>query len=299
MDHLRAMRVFMHAAEEGGFSGAARRQRISPTAVSRLIGALEDHLGAQLFVRTTRVVRLTEAGERYYEDCRKILAEIEEADDAARGQHIAPRGELTVTAPAMFGRMFVLPVILEYLAQNPEVRVRSVFVDRAVNLIEEGIDVAIRIGELDDSSLRARRVGAVRHVICGSPDYFRQHGAPTTPEELGRHSIVGVSGPYSPTEWRFSHQGEASKVVVTPRLTTVSNDAAIEAVLRGLGVTRVISYQVGPQLAEGLLRTVLSPFEPNPMPIHVLHAGGPRTAAKVRAFVDLAVANLRRNPLLT
>lgn len=298
MDGLQAMRVFVQVADAGGFSEAARRRRLSPTAVSRIIGALEAHLGAQLFARTTRVVRLTEAGHRYYEDCRRILAEIEEAEDAARGQHAAPKGELTVTASAMFGRMFVLPIIFEYLARHPSVRVRSVFVDRTVNLVDEGIDVAIRIGELGDSSLRATRVGAVRHVVCGSPAYLRRTGEPLTPADLGQHDIVGVAGPYSPTEWRFSEVGQLRTVSVSPRLTTVTNDAAIEAALQGHGLTRVISYQIGPHLAEGALRTVLTDFEPAPMPIHVLHAGGPRVSAKVRAFVDLAVSRIRAKALL-
>ena len=298
MDGLQAMRVFVQVAEAGGFSEAARRHRLSPTAVSRIVGALEAHLGAQLFARTTRVVRLTEAGQRYYDDCRRILAEVQEAEDAARGQHAAPRGELTVSASALFGRMFVLPVIFDYLALHPAVRVRSVFVDRTVNLVDEGVDVAIRIGELGDSSLLATRVGAVRHVVCGSPAYLRRKGTPPTLDDLAHHDIVGVAGPYSPTEWRFAEAGRTRTVSVAPRLTTVTNDAAIEAALQGHGLTRVISYQIGPHLAAGALRTVLTDFEPAPMPIHVLHAGGPRASAKVRAFVDLAVTRLRAQALL-
>lgn len=298
MDRLHAMRVFVQVAEAAGFSEAARQLRISPTAVSRLIGALENHLGARLLLRTTRVVRLTDAGLRFYQDCRRILGEVQEAEDAARGQHASPRGELTVTAPAMFGRMFVLPIVLEYLETNPEVRVRSVFVDRTVNLVDDGVDVAIRIGELQDSALRAARAGAVRHVVCGAPAYFEEHGEPRVPEDLGRHTIVAVAGPYSPTEWRFSRGGAPLMIPVAPRLTTVTNDAAIEAVVRGHGLTRVISYQIAPQLAEGALKTVLTSFEPSPMPIHVLHTGGRRVAAKVRSFVDLAVERLRAKALL-
>lgn len=287
------MTLFVQVAEAGGFSEAARRHRLSVTAVSRAIGALEEHLGARLFDRTTRLVRLTEAGQSYYDDCRRILADVAEAEEATRGKHREPDGELTVTASAMFGRMFVLPVIMEYLDAFPRVRVRSLFVDRTLNLMDEGVDVAVRIGELSDSSLVAVRLGAVRHVVCASPDYLRRHGEPRTPDELVQHRIIASAGPYSPGAWTFWRAGAPQVVHLAPRLTTVSNDAAIDAAAAGHGLTRPISYQIAPLLQAGTLVTVLDDFAPPPMPVHVLHVGGRRVPAKIRIFVDLVAARLR------
>lgn len=287
------MTVLVEVAEAGGFSEAARRLRMSVTAVSRAIGALEEHLGARLFDRTTRVVRLTEVGRSYLQDCRRLLAEIAEADEAARGRHAEPCGELVVTASAMFGRMFVLPVILEYLDAYPGTRVRSLFLDRAVNIMDEGVDVAVRIGDLQDSSLTATRVGAVRHVVCGSPAYLESRAAPRTPDDLDRHRIIAAAGPYSPTDWTFRRDAGLTRAQVAPRLTTLTNDAAIDAAAAGHGLTRAISYQVAAHLKAGTLVTVLDGYEPPAMPIHVLHGGGRRIPAKTRAFVDLAVARLR------
>lgn len=293
MDRIHAMAVLVQVADAGGFSQAARRLRVSVAAVSRTIGALEEHLGVRLFDRTTRVVRPTEAGRSYLHDCRRLLAEIAEADEAARGRHGEPNGELAVTASAMFGRMFVLPVILEYLDAHPRMQVRSLFLDRTLNLMDEGVDVAVRIGELQDSSLTATRVGAVRHVVCASPAYLERHGAPRTPDDLLQHRIIATAGPYSPTQWTFRREAGLARVQVAPRLTTVTNDAAIEAAASGHGLTRAISYQVASHLEAATLVTVLDGYEPPSMPIHVLHGGGRRAPAKTRAFVDLAVARLR------
>lgn len=298
MDRFAAMTAFVRVAERGGFAAAGRQLNMSPSAMTRAIAALEDRLGARLFTRTTRIVRLTEAGQRFYEDCRRILAEVEEAESGAAGAHGALRGQLSVTASQLFGRIFVLPIITRFLTDHPDVTVRTLFVDRVVNLLEEGIDVAVRIGELPSSSLSARRIGSVRRIVCASPDYLSRHGVPQTPEELRDHSVVAATASQSASEWRFFANGAAQEVSVAPRLITTSNDVAIDAAAAGWGLTRLLSYQVAPEIAAGRLKIVLSPFEPPALPIHLVHAEGRRTSGKVRAFVDLAAELLRNNPLI-
>jgi DNA-binding transcriptional LysR family regulator len=299
MDKLHLMTVFVAVAEEESFAGGARRLGMSPPAVTRAIAALEERLGVKLLNRTTRFVRSTEAGQRYLDDTRRIIAEVEEADESAAGINAEPRGHLAITAPALFGRMFVLPGVVEFLRRYPAMEVSAVFLDRIVNLLEEGLDVGVRIGELPDSSMRAIRVGSVRRIICASPDYLEAHGVPQDPAELSGHSIVSAS-PVSPTiDWKFGRGSGATAVRVKPRLTVTSNDAAIEAAVRGFGITRLMSYQPAPQLESGQLKLILTDFEPAPMPIHVLHREGRQPSAKVRCFVDLIVARLRENPALT
>jgi len=294
MDRLHLMRTFVAVVDEQGFAGAARRLQMSPPAVTRAIAALEKRLGARLLTRTTRVVRVTDAGARYVEDCRRILAEIEEADESAGGVHARPRGRLTVTAPAMFGGMHVTPLAIEYLRRHPETTVACWFVDRMVNLVDEGADVAIRIGDLPDSSAQAIRVGHVRRVICASPDYLKRNGVPRTVATLAAHTIV-MNRLSSGTEWKLVEGGAARTVRLAPRLMTTTNEAAIEGALAGFGLTRVLSYQVIEHVRAKRLRIVLEDCEPPPWPVSVLHREGRRAAAKVRAFVDLAVERLRAN----
>jgi len=200
---------------------------------------------------------------------------------------------LAVTAPVLFGKMFVLPAILEYLRRYPAMEVSALFLDRVVNLLEEGLDVGVRIGELPDSSMKAARVGAVRRVLCASPEYLRTHGTPDKPAALSTHSIIAASG-VSPThEWKFRQGGKSIAVRVNPRLTVNSNDAAIDAALQGFGITRLLSYQISPQVAGGRLRILMKDFEPAPMPIHVVHREGRYASAKIRSFVDLIAEQLR------
>lgn len=298
MDRLQGMAVFVQVAERSSFAAAARRLGLSPAAVSRAVAALEERLGARLVIRTTRTVRLTEAGQRYYEDCRRILAEIEEADGAAAGMHGELRGQLAITASVLFGRLFVLPIVLRFLDAHPDVSVRTLFVDRVVNLVEEGLDVAIRIGELPDSSLHARRVGSVRRIVCAAPEYLSRHGVPQVPDELRNHRIVVSAASLTGVDWRFGHGAAATSVALRPRLITSSNGDAIDAAVAGWGITRLLSYQVAPELAAGRLRIVLAEHEPPPLPIHVVHAEGRRASGKLRAFVDRAVDELRANPMI-
>jgi len=295
MDRLHAMTLFLAVVDEGGFAPAARKLRVSPPVVTRAVAELESDLGVRLLTRTTRVVRITDVGARYAGDCRRILAEVAEAEEAATGTHAEPRGHLAVTAPALFGRMYVTPIITEYLRRYPETDFACVFVDRVVNVVDEGMDAAVRIGELPDSTLQAARVGEVRRVVCASPQYLRKRGTPRTPQELARHDIVSASGVTPSPEWRFEHAGRTVAVRVKARLATTTNDSAIAAALGGFGVTRVMSYQVAPLVKAGLLKTVLVAFEPPPLPIHVVHREGRQGARKVRAFLDLAIERLRRD----
>lgn len=298
MDRLYLMTVFVAVAEEESFAGAARRLGMSPPAVTRAIAALEDRLGVKLLNRTTRHVRATDAGQRYLDDARRVIAAADEADEAAVGINAQPRGHMTVTAPVLFGRMYVMPGIVEYLRAYPDTTVSALFLDRVVNMLEEGVDVGIRIGELSDSSYRAVRVGHVRRVICASPAYLKQHGIPQTPQDLRQHEVIVASSMSQSVEWRFVDQGEPVSVRIKPRLTVSSNDGAIEAALQGLGVTRLMSYQVAPLLAKGKLKVVLSEFESPRVPIHIIHREGRHASIKMRAFIDLMAERLRADSSL-
>jgi DNA-binding transcriptional LysR family regulator len=298
MDRLHLMSVFVAVAEEESFAGGARRLGMSPPAVTRAVAALEARLGIKLLARTTRFVRATEAGRRYVEDARRIIAEVDEADEAAVGTHGEPRGELSITAPVLFGKMFVTPGIVEFLRCYAAMKVSALFLDRVVNLLEEGLDVGVRIGELPDSSLNAIGVGFVRRVVCASPAYLKENKTPREPADLARHAIIAASGLSQGAEWKFERAGQTAAVRVKPRLTVTSNDAAVEAALQGFGVTRLLSYQIAPYLASGQLRIVLRDFEPRRWPVHVLHREGRHASAKVRTFVDMLVARLRSDKAL-
>jgi len=298
MDRLHLMTVFVAVAEEASFARGARRLGMSPPAVTRAIAALEERLGVKLLNRTTRCVRTTEAGQRYLDDSRRIIGEVDEADEAAAGINAEPRGHLAITAPVLFGKMFVLPGIVEFLRRYPDMEVSALFLDRVVNLLEEGLDVGVRIGELPDSSMKAIRVGSVRRVLCASPGYLDKHGIPHSLAALSEHSIVSATAVSPTSEWKFGQGSELSTVRVKPRLALSSNDAAMEAALQGFGITRLLSYQVAAHVASGQLKIMLSEFEPPPMPIHVLHREGRYTSVKIRSFVDLMAVRLREDRAL-
>lgn len=298
MDRFHLMAVYVAVAEEESFAGGARRLGLSPPAVTRAIASLEERLGVKLLTRTTRFVRATDAGLRYLEHARRIIADADEADEAVAGVNAAPRGQLCVTAPVLFGRMFVTPSIVEYLRHFSDMSISAVFVDRVVNLLEEGMDVGVRIGELPDSSMRAITVGHVRRVVCAAPDYLRKNGVPRSPADLAKHTIVAAS-PVSPSvDWKFADGKKTSSIKLTPRLTVTNNEAAIVAAVQGFGVTRLLSYQIAAFLASGQLKAVLGDYEPPRLPIHVLHTEGRQASAKVRTFVDLLVERLRRDKAL-
>lgn len=295
MDRFHQLNVFVAVAEEQGFASAARRLDLSPPAVTRAVAQLEQRLGVKLLNRTTRFVRTTDAGQLYLEDVRRVLADVETADAAVAGVSAAPRGHLSVTAPAMFGRIFVTPRLVAFLEQYPETEISALFLDRDVNLLEEGVDVAIRIGDLPDSSLRARRIGEVRQVVCAAPEYLQRSGIPQHPQELAQHNLVVSTATGSMHRWQFDG---ARPVRLQPQLALNTNDAVIEAALSGFGVTRLLSYQVSREVAAGRLQILLEDYEPRPRPIHIVHREGRFTPARIRAFIDFIIADLGAEPLL-
>lgn len=298
MDRLQTMEVFVAVAEEAGFASAARRLNMSPPSVTRAISELEARIGARLFHRTTRRVGLSDAGRRYLEDCRRILSEVEAADRQAAGIHTAPSGPVTVTAPVMFGTRVLSPLLLDLLDRYPKIMVTATFVDRVADMYEDGIDVAVRIAELPDSSLTAVRVGEVRRVMCASPSYIAAHGSPSTPAELAAHPLIDHVNMTPGGEWRF---GDArDRVAFRPRARFRVNtaEAAVAAATAGRGITRVLSYQVAAGISAGELETVLDAYAPPPVPVYVVHREAGQTSGRVRAVVDDLVAGLRANPML-
>ncbi len=298
MDRFQAISVFVAVAEEQGFAAAARRLNMSPPAVTRSVAALEDYLGIKLLQRSTRFVRTTEAGVRYLEDVRRILLDIEAADATAVGVNATPRGQLAVTAPVLFGRMFVMPGVVDYLNQYPETDVSLMFLDRVVNLLEEGMDVGVRIGKLPDSSMHALQVGSVRVVLCASANYLKAHGKPKQPEDLHGHSMIASRAGNHLLDLRFKTKDRERELQFKSRLTTNTNDSAIEAALQDYGITRLMSYQVAAHLKSGELKPVLEDWQPDPLPINILYREGQHAAAKVRSFVDLMAERLRNDPAL-
>ena len=298
MDRFHQLQVYVAVAEEEGFAAAARRLQLSPPAVTRAVAAQEDTLGVKLLDRTTRYVRATEAGRRYLEDARQILAGLEAADEAAAGINAEPRGHLAVTAPVMFGRLFVMPGIVDYLERYPDMEIEAVFLDRSVNLLEEGLDVGVRIGELPDSSMRALRVGSVRHVLVAAPTYLERHASPRVPQDLREHTLIAPAAGGFGRGWRFSDTAGEHPLKVDARLTVTSNDAAISAAQAGFGIARLLSYQVTAEVEAGSLRVLMAQYEPRAYPVHILHRESRHASAKVRAFIDLLAQRLRGDSAL-
>ncbi|MEM7377162.1 MAG: LysR family transcriptional regulator [Pseudomonadota bacterium] len=294
MDKMKSLEVCVAVADEGSLAGAARALSLSAPSVTRILGDLEADLRVPLFHRSTRALTLTADGARFVIEARDILERYETATDVARGSHREPRGELRLTAPAMFGQLYVQPLVLDYLHAHPQVRVDAVWLDQVVNLIEARFDVAVRIGALADSSLIATQVGTVRSVVVASDVYLAEHGEPQTPTDLLNHRIVHCSA-ISDASWRFD--GERTPQL-TPRLSVSSIPSAIAAATAGWGITRVLSYQVADAIERGELREVLAPHAVPALPIHLVHAEGRSASAKVRAFVELARDRLRNNPFL-
>jgi len=286
------MSILVAATEAGSLSAAARRLGTPLTTVSRKVAELEAHLGTRLLNRTSRRLTLTEAGDAYVAACRRILEEVDEAERAAAGEYRAPRGELIVTAPIVFGRLHVLPVVIDFLKSHPQIAIRLTLADHTVNLLEQHIDLAVRIGALPDSSLVATRVGAIRRVVCASPDYFAARGVPQAPADLATHDCVAFEG-VTGTVWRFVQGKAEPAVAVRARLVVNTAEAAIDAAVAGLGVTRVLSYQAAQAVQAGRLALALTDFEPAPAPVHLVHAGGRLLPLKLRAFLDFATPRLR------
>jgi DNA-binding transcriptional LysR family regulator len=293
MDRFESMAVLLAAVEAGSLSAAGRTLGMPLATVSRKVSELETHVKARLLSRSTRKLILTDAGRDYVVACKRILEDVNEAERAASGEYSAPRGELIVTAPIVFGRLHVLPVTTEFLAAYPEVVVRLVLGDRVVNLLEDQVDLAVRIGELPDSSLIATRVGTIRRVVCGSPAYFAEHGVPESPDALSAHKCVTFAALMSPDSWVFKVDGVDMSVPVHSRLIVNTAEAAIDAAISGVGVTRVLSYQIDQPSRAGLLDITLRDFEPAPLPVSLVYAGQSRLPLKLRAFLDFAAPRLR------
>jgi DNA-binding transcriptional LysR family regulator len=293
MDRFRELTTFVAVAEAGAFNAAARRLNASPSAVTRLVTALEARLGVQLFTRTTRQVALTEAGTRLITDAARILAELDAAEASATGAHQAPQGVLRVTAPVLFGQRFIAPILRDYLDTYPAVVAEALFLDRIVDLIGEGLDVAVRIGALPDSSLSATRVGAVRQVTVAAPGYLAGQGTPVRPGDLADHRIIFPSSTGGALAWEYAVGRSRQTVRLEPALSVNTMSAAIDAAVAGWGVTRVLSYQAAGEITRGALVEVLADCEDREMPIHLVHSEGRRAAAKIRAFIDLAAGRLR------
>jgi DNA-binding transcriptional LysR family regulator len=289
MDRIDAMQAFITVADLGGFAPAARKLKLSPSGVTRLIAALEERLGARLLQRTTRSVALTDAGARYLERAKRILADVEEAEASVQDERTRPSGRLVVSAPVGFGRLHVSPVMSEYLKRHAEVSGELRLADRMINLVEDGVDLAVRIGHLADSSLVARHVGEMRRIVVASPGYLKAHGEPKTPEAIASHQTIQFGGATAAPDWRFVRDGNEIRLTPVPRLTTNSSDAAIQYAARGGGLTRVLAYQAADALKAGRLKILLTKFEEPPLPIHIVYPTSRLLSAKVRTFIDLVV----------
>lgn len=287
MDRVGDIEVFVEVAEQGSFAAAARRLNRSATAVTRAVADLEARLGVRLLNRTTRAVSLTDAGQRFLGGARRVLSDLAEIEQAAAGQGVAPRGELAVTAPILFGRLHVLPPVSEFLRQYPDVSVRLMLLDRPVDLIEERLDVAIRIGPLADSSAIATRLGQLRRVVVASPAYLKHRGIPVQPEDIAAHDMIVFGGP---GRWEFGDRA----VRFAPRLTVTTAEAAIDAAVACTGITRVLSYQAVDALSRGSLVQILQQHAGEETPVHLLYPGGAHPPPKLRAFIDFAVPKLRQ-----
>lgn len=283
MDHLQTLEMFVAVAREGGFAAAARALRTSPPAVTRGIAALEARLGVALFHRSTRAVSLTAEGAVFLEQARRIVGDLAEAERAVTGSRGVPHGQLYITAPVQFGRMHVLPAVAELIDRHVGLDVRLMLVDRNVRTVEEGIDVAVRIGPLADSSLMAIRIGAVRQVIVASASYLARHGAPEKPADLGNHRLIASTGPRAANEWRF---GPRQQTAIAPRLRVTTVDAAIAAAQAGVGIANLLSYQVEAELAAGRLIEVLRTAAPELLPISLLFEASRGNAPSTRAFIE-------------
>ena len=293
MDRLEMLRTFVAVADHASFAEAARRLRVSPTAASRAVAALEHQLGSPLLRRTTRSVRLTEEGALYLERCRTALAELDDAALTLRGDGATPGGTLVIAAPVTFGRLHIVPVVAGLLGRYPGLRVELTLIDRIVRLVDEGVDIAVRIGDLSDSSLHALKIAEVRRVLVASPAYLEARGVPANVLALHEHSLISFTEIDRGHEWRF---GPAGKIVIRiePRLTVNTADAAIAAAQAGAGIARILSYQAMDAVASGRLAPVLGGMSPPPIPVHLVYQANRRASVNVRAFIDAAREHFSR-----
>jgi DNA-binding transcriptional LysR family regulator len=293
MDRLESMSTLLAAVEGGSLSAASRKLGMPLATVSRKVSELERHLRTRLVNRTSRRLTLTDTGRPYVAACKKILEAIGEAERAAAGEYSAPKGDLTVTAPIVFGRLHVLPIALGFIKAYPDIDLRLILADRVINLFEEPADLAVRIGLLADSSLMAAKLGSIRRVVCASPDYFAARGKPQSPHELGAHDCITFEGLMSPKSWTFRAGKTDIAVPVHSRLTVNTAEAAIDAAIAGVGIVRALSYQIAQAAGNGTLIAALEAFEPAPVPVSLVYAGQGLLPLKLRAFLDFASPRLK------
>jgi DNA-binding transcriptional LysR family regulator len=299
MDRLDSMAMVVAAVDAGSLSTAGRKLGVPLATVSRKVSELERHLQTRLFTRATRSIALTEAGAAYVAVCRSVLQEIKEAEQAAAGEYSAPKGDLLITAPLVFGRLHLLPVVIGFMKAYRDVDVRLLLGDRVINLLEERVDLALRIGELPDSTLVASRLGSIRRVTCASPQYLKLRGVPKDAQALRSHDCVTFEGLMSPQVWSFGSGRAEKSVRVRSRLVVSTAEAVIDAAIGGAGITRVLSYQVAKAVAAGELTIILKSLESAPEPVSFVHRGGPLVPLKLRAFLDYATPRLREGLALS
>lgn len=294
MDRFEAMRTLLAAVDGGSLSAASRSLRLPLATVSRRVSDLESRLGAQLLIRTSRRLQLTEEGAAYVATARRILDDLDDAERTVSGEYRAPRGELAVTAPIMFGKLHVAPIVHEFLAAYPDVSVRLILLDSVIDLVEAHVDVALRIGHLPDSTLVARRLGDVRWLFCASPAYLDRHGSPDHPLSIAQHQCIAFEGLQRYREWPYVEAGQARGVTILPRLSVNTADAVVDAAGAGLGIARVMSYHAADALKSGLLRAILPAFCPQPMPVHLVYGPRQQLPLKLRAFLDFVTPRLQQ-----
>lgn len=297
MDRLDAMSIFIAAVEAGSFSAASRRLGMPLPTVSRKVADLEAHLNTRLLIRSTRKLTLTDAGSAYLVASKNILEQVGEAERAAAGEYVMPKGDLIIAAPIVFGRLHVLPIVNDFLATFPDINVQMTLSDRNADLIDDHIDMAVRIGELPDSSMVATRVGFVRRVVCASPKFLMAHGAPKTPDDLADLPCITFGNIVSGSSWMFAAKSRRGvrPVPVQARLAVNTAEAAIDAAISGVGITQVLSYQVAQAIKDKRLKIVLKDFEVEPLPVHVLYPAQTRPPLKLRSFLEFAVPRLRKS----
>jgi DNA-binding transcriptional LysR family regulator len=295
MDRLEAMTILLRVTETGSFSAASRTMGVPLATVSRKVNELETHLGTRLLVRTTRKVALTDAGAVYVTTARRILDEIDEAERIAAGELHAPRGELVLTAPVLFGRLHILPIVIDFLTAYPEINIRLPLSDRNLHLLDDHVDMAVRIGPLPDSSMVATRVGSMRMVVCASPKFIAGHGVPKKPEDLTALPCINFDFLSAASTWSFRPKGAKGSidVPIRPRLSVSTAEAAVWSAAQGVGVARVLHYQCADAVCDGSLRIILADFEAEPLPVHLIHAGRGALPSKMRVFLDFATGRLR------
>jgi DNA-binding transcriptional LysR family regulator len=294
MDRLEAMSLFLAVVDAGSLSAASRKMRMPLATVSRKISDLEAHLNARLLTRSNRRVAPTEAGRSFLQACRRIVQDVGEAERQASGEYRKPQGELILSAPIALGRLYLLPVVATFLQDHPSIDVRMVLADRRLNLVDERIDVALRVGELSDSSQLAKKVGAVRRVVCASPGYLARRGAPQDPGDLIHHDCITFENTISGHAWRFETGRSEREVPIHSRLIVSTAEAAIDAAVSGLGITRAIDYQINHLRQAGALTLILETFKSPPKPVHLIYSGGRHLPVKIGAFLDYATPRLKK-----